>query len=52
MNATRNGNYFTCFTGLAGLSRNQYIEGGGGVVLINVRMNIDYNQTVSEGGLC
>lgn len=33
------------------LFRNQYIEGGGEVVLIYVRMNIDYNQTVAKGDL-
>lgn len=43
----------TCLTrsGTTAYSRNKHVVGGGGGVLLYVRMNIHYNQIVSKGDL-
>lgn len=50
MNATRSGNYMLDQVRTTTCSRHQHIARGKGGVLIYVRMNISYDQTVSKWG--
>lgn len=50
MNAIRSGNYMLDQVRTATCSRHQHIAGSKGEVLIYMRMNISYDQTVSKWG--